>query len=72
MRAVSADDSEHSSSRAVTRISGAAEFTRSAPGVYFTNDSLTGFFDDTDKLMSDRSIEPSVTTRDLEVRVANA
>jgi len=56
----------------MTRISGAAEFALSAAGVYFTDDSLTSFFDDTDKLMSNRPIEPGVTTRDLKIRVANA
>jgi hypothetical protein len=41
------------------RIARATQFALSAAGVYLTNDATTRFFDDSDKLMSNRSVEPA-------------
>jgi hypothetical protein len=77
VRAVSADDPEHGARRAMTWITGSAKFAVSASDVYLPNHApanlccIRALFDDADKLVSDRSVEAGVTTRDLEIGIAN-
>jgi hypothetical protein len=49
----------------MTWITGATEFALAAPCIYFAHNATAGFFFDTDKLMSNCSVESGVTTRYL-------
>src|SRR6476661_2472749 len=76
--AIAADNSQHGAGRTMTRITGAAECASSAARVDLTDNATTdqtsvlACFDNADELMSDRSVKAGVTTRDLEIRVADA
>ncbi len=62
----------------MSRIAGATEIALAATRIDFTNHTSTNkravstFFDDADKLVSDRSLETGIPTRDLQIGVANA
>jgi hypothetical protein len=61
----------------VSRISHATQFAFPTPGVDLTNNTpanqltISTPLNYTDKLVSDRSIETSVPTRNLEIRITN-
>lgn len=78
VRTVSTDDPQHSASRAVSRITGTTQIATSASGVDLSHHALSNqlasaaLFNDSDELVSDRSIEPRIPARDFQIRVANA
>ena len=62
---------EHRSCSAVSCIAAAAELTLATPGIDLTNNALTTLFNNPDKLMPDRSVEPRVPTRNLQIGITN-
>src|SRR6266508_962100 len=78
MGAVSSNNTEHSSTWAVTRITCATQVTHSAAGVYFTDDSsahertIRRCLHQANKLVPESSLEPSITSRDFQVGVADS
>jgi len=71
-------NAEHSATSAVSRIAGTTQIAITAARVYLTNNATTdqcavsAVFNNADEFMTNRSIEPRISTRDLEIRVANA
>jgi hypothetical protein len=77
MRAIAANNSKYCATCAVPRVTCSTEITISASGIYFPDNSLSGqaaasrIFDNSDKLVTDCSLEASVATRNLEIGIAN-
>jgi hypothetical protein len=75
--AVSTEDSENSSIRAVTRIAGAAQQAVTASCVDLADDTLTHpglvltLLDHANELVADCSLKTGITARDLKIRIAN-
>jgi hypothetical protein len=71
MGAVAAVNAEHRSCSAVSRIAGATEFALPTTRIDLTDDALPAVFNNTNKLMPDRSIETRIPTRDLEIGITD-
>ena len=71
MRAIAAMNPEHCSCSAVSRIARATEVAFATAGIDLTNNTLTTLLKDTNKLVTDSSVETCVSTRDLEIGITD-
>jgi hypothetical protein len=78
MSTIASVNAEHSAITAVSRIARTTEIAITATRVYLTNNPTTderavsAVFNHADKLVTNRSIETRISTRDLKIRVADA
>src|SRR6185295_16010743 len=78
MCAIATVNAEDGASSAMSGIAGTTQIAVTAARIYLTNNTTTdkravsAVFNNADELMTDRSIETSIATRDLEIRVTNA
>jgi len=68
---------KHGAISAVSRVAGTTQIAITTTRVYLTNNAttdesaITAIFNHADKLVTNRSIEPRIPTRDLEVGITN-
>jgi len=78
MCAITSMNPKHGAISAVSRVAGTTQIAITAACIYLTNNTttderaITAVFNNSDEFMTNRSIEPRIPTRDLEIRVANA
>src|SRR6185369_7463242 len=78
MSTIASVNAKHGAITAVSRIAAATQFAITTARIYLTNNTttderaITAVFNNAYKLVTNRSIEPRIPTRDLEIRIADA
>src|ERR1051325_170838 len=78
MSTIASVNAKHGAITAVSRVARTTQFAITAARIYLANNTttdehaITSVFNNTDKLVANRSIETRIPARDLEIRIADA